>query len=43
MEAITEGADVAVIGAGSSGLAVLKALSEHQVAVECLDDSRRDH
>jgi Flavin-binding monooxygenase-like len=28
---------VAVIGAGSSGLAVLKALHEHEVAVECFE------
>lgn len=28
-------AEVAVIGAGSSGLAVLKALREHGVSVEC--------
>jgi Flavin-binding monooxygenase-like len=28
---------VAVVGAGSSGLAVLKALREHQVAVECFE------
>lgn len=31
------GADVAVIGAGSSGLAVLKALREQGVAVECFE------
>jgi dimethylaniline monooxygenase (N-oxide forming) len=37
MEAVHRGADVAVIGAGSSGLAVLKALSEHEVAVECFE------
>jgi dimethylaniline monooxygenase (N-oxide forming) len=37
MSAGTEGADVAVIGAGSSGLAVLKALHEHEVAVECFE------
>jgi glycine/D-amino acid oxidase-like deaminating enzyme len=30
-------ADVAVIGAGSSGLAALKALHEHGVAVECFE------
>jgi Flavin-binding monooxygenase-like len=35
MGAIARGADVAVIGAGSSGVAVLKAL--HQVAVECFE------
>jgi cation diffusion facilitator CzcD-associated flavoprotein CzcO len=37
MEVAARGADVAVIGAGSSGLAVLKALSEHDVAVECCE------
>jgi Flavin-binding monooxygenase-like len=37
MEAVAGEADVALIGAGSSGLAVLKALSEHQVAVECFE------
>ena len=37
MEAIARGADVALIGAGSSGLAVLKALREHQVAAECFE------
>jgi len=31
------GAEVAVIGAGSSGLAVLRALREHGVAVECFE------
>src|SRR5215204_1984648 len=30
-------ANVAVIGAGSSGLAVLKALREHGVAVDCFE------
>jgi Flavin-binding monooxygenase-like len=35
MEAAARG--VAVVGAGSSGLAVLKALREHQVAVECFE------
>jgi dimethylaniline monooxygenase (N-oxide forming) len=30
-------ADVAVIGAGSSGLAVVKALRQHEVAVECFE------
>src|SRR6266542_1470182 len=30
-------ADVAVIGAGSSGLAALKVLREHGVAVECFE------
>ena len=30
-------AEVAVIGAGSSGLAVLKALREHGVSVECFE------
>jgi Flavin-binding monooxygenase-like len=37
METVAGGADVAVIGAGSSGLAVLKALSEYQVAVDCFE------
>src|SRR5215207_6071430 len=37
MEAVARGVDVAVVGAGSSGLAVLKALREHQVAVECFE------
>jgi dimethylaniline monooxygenase (N-oxide forming) len=37
MEAIATAADVAVIGAGSSGLAVAKALREHEVAVECFE------
>jgi dimethylaniline monooxygenase (N-oxide forming) len=37
METVARAADVAVIGAGSSGLAVLKALREHQVAVECFE------
>jgi dimethylaniline monooxygenase (N-oxide forming) len=37
MEDGPRGADVAVIGAGSSGLAVLKALREHQVAVDCFE------
>jgi dimethylaniline monooxygenase (N-oxide forming) len=37
MEAAARGAGVAVIGAGSSGLAVLKALREHQVAAECFE------
>jgi cation diffusion facilitator CzcD-associated flavoprotein CzcO len=37
MEAGAQGADVAVIGAGSSGLAVLRALSEDQVPVECFE------
>ena len=30
-------AHVAVIGAGSSGLAVLKALREHGIAAECFE------
>jgi dimethylaniline monooxygenase (N-oxide forming) len=34
---VEAGAEVAVIGAGSSGLAVLKALREHGVAVECFE------
>ena len=33
----TRDADVAVIGAGSSGLAVLKALREHGVAADCFE------
>jgi dimethylaniline monooxygenase (N-oxide forming) len=38
MEAATSNlADAAVIGAGSSGLAVLKALREHGVAVDCFE------
>src|SRR6266508_1414106 len=37
MEAVARGVGVAVVGAGSSGLAVLKALREHQVAVECFE------
>ena len=37
MSAGTGEADVAVIGAGSSGLAVLKALHEREVAVECFE------
>jgi dimethylaniline monooxygenase (N-oxide forming) len=37
MEVATRGADVAVIGAGSSGLAVVKALREHDVAVDCFE------
>src|SRR6266545_1669486 len=32
-----EVADVAVTGAGSSGLAVVKALREHDVAVDCFE------
>jgi dimethylaniline monooxygenase (N-oxide forming) len=35
--ASTDHADVAVIGAGSSGLAVLKALREHDFAVDCFE------
>jgi dimethylaniline monooxygenase (N-oxide forming) len=37
MSAATGKSDVAVIGAGSSGLAVLKALREHQLAVDCFE------
>jgi len=37
MGGATPAADVAVIGAGSSGLAVLKALREQGVAAECLE------
>jgi dimethylaniline monooxygenase (N-oxide forming) len=37
MEAATRPADVAVIGAGSSGLAVVKALREHDVTVDCVE------
>jgi dimethylaniline monooxygenase (N-oxide forming) len=37
MSAGSGGADVAVIGAGSSGLAVVKALREHEVAVDCFE------
>jgi len=37
MSAGTGGADVAVIGAGSSGFAVVNALRAHDVAVECFE------
>jgi hypothetical protein len=37
MIARRDGAEVAVIGAGSSGLAVLKALRERGIAVECFE------
>jgi dimethylaniline monooxygenase (N-oxide forming) len=37
MSAATRGVDVAVIGAGSSGLAVVKALREERVEVDCFE------
>jgi cation diffusion facilitator CzcD-associated flavoprotein CzcO len=40
--ASTGGADVAVIGAGSSGLAVVNALHEHDVAVDCFERGSAD-
>jgi dimethylaniline monooxygenase (N-oxide forming) len=37
MEAAATPTDVAVIGAGSSGLAVVKALRDHEIAVDCFE------